>query len=198
MIIAVGLAVLQQVTGINTILYYGSMIFTEHASQTASSAIGANTMIGGINFIGTIVAMMVIDRLGRKPLLLVAAAGMTISLLALGYAFQTPNPNPTVLLSLIMIYVACFAVGLGPGTWVVMSEIFPSHVRGRAMSVATISLWIACFGISFTFLSLVNWIGASGAFWLYGAMSLVTFFFVYFLVPETNGRSLEEIEKSWT
>lgn len=197
MVIAVGLAILQQVTGINTILYYGSMIFTEQAAQSTSSAMSANALIGGINFIGTIAAMLVIDRIGRKPLLLVAAAGMTLSLTALGFAFQAATPSPTLLLSLIMIYVACFAVGLGPGTWVVMSELFPTRVRGRAMSVATIALWVACLGISFTFLSLVNAIGPSGAFWLYGAMSFITVGFIWFLVPETAGKTLEQIEASW-
>lgn len=197
MIIAVGLAVLQQITGINTILYYGSMIFTEHAAQSTSSAIGANTVIGLINFIGTIVAMLVIDRVGRKPLLLVASAGMTLSLSALGFVFTSPAPSPTLSLSLILVYVACFAVGLGPGAWVVMSELFPTRVRGRAMSVATISLWVACLAITFTFLSIVNVIGQAGAFWLYGMMSLVTFIFVLAYVPETGGRTLEEIEHTW-
>ncbi|UOG77543.1 sugar porter family MFS transporter (plasmid) [Hymenobacter tibetensis] len=194
--IAVVLAVLQQITGINTILYYGSIIFTEHSGQSAASAIGANALIGGINFAGTIVALFIIDRVGRKPLLLVASGGMALALGALVVALQLHAPGPW-LLGLIMLYVACFAVGLGPGVWVVITEIFPNAVRGRAASLATVALWIACTFISFTFLSLVKAAGLSGAFGLYAVLSALTFGFVWRAVPETKGRTLEEIERSW-
>jgi sugar porter (SP) family MFS transporter len=182
--IAVVLAVLQQITGINTILYYGSIIFTEHSGQSASSAIGANALIGGINFAGTVVALFIIDRVGRKPLLLFASGGMALALGAL-------------VVGLIMLYVACFAVGLGPGVWVVITEIFPNAVRGRAASLATVALWIACTLISFTFLSLVKAAGLAGAFGLYAVLSALTFGFVWRAVPETKGRTLEEIEQGW-
>jgi sugar porter (SP) family MFS transporter len=194
--IAVVLAVLQQITGINTILYYGSIIFTEHSGQSASSAIGANALIGGINFAGTIVALFIIDRVGRKPLLLFASGGMTLALGALVVALQLHAPGPW-LLGLIMLYVACFAVGLGPGVWVVITEIFPNAVRGRAASLATVALWIACTLISFTFLSLVKLAGLAGAFGLYAVLSVLTFCFVWRAVPETKGRTLEEIERRW-
>ncbi|UOQ68781.1 sugar porter family MFS transporter [Hymenobacter volaticus] len=194
--IAVVLAVLQQITGINTILYYGSIIFTEHSGQSASSAIGANALIGGINFAGTIVALFVIDRVGRKPLLLFASGGMALTLGALVVALQLHAPGPW-LLGLIMLYVACFAVGLGPGVWVVITEIFPNAVRGRAASLATVALWVACTLISFTFLSLVKAAGLTGAFGLYAVLSAFTFGFVWRAVPETKGRSLEEIERGW-
>ena len=194
--IAVVLAVLQQVTGINTILYYGSLIFTEHSGQSASSAIGANALIGGINFAATVVALLVIDRVGRKPLLLLASGGMALALGALVVALQLHAPGPW-LLGLIMLYVACFAVGLGPGVWVVITEIFPTAVRGRAASVATVALWVACTVISFTFLSLVKAAGLAGAFGLYAGLSAFTFVFVWRSVPETKGRTLEEIERAW-
>jgi SP family arabinose:H+ symporter-like MFS transporter len=194
--IAVVLAVLQQITGINTILYYGSIIFTEHSGQSASSAIGANALIGGINFAGTVVALFVIDRVGRKPLLLFASGGMALALGALVVGLQVGAPGPW-LLGLIMLYVACFAVGLGPGVWVVITEIFPNAVRGRAASLATVALWIACTVISFTFLSLVKAAGLSGAFGLYAVLSALTFGFVWRAVPETKGRTLEEIEQGW-
>ncbi|MGI4820051.1 MAG: sugar porter family MFS transporter [Janthinobacterium lividum] len=194
--IAVVLAVLQQITGINTILYYGSIIFTEHSGQSASSAIGANALIGGINFAGTIVALFIIDRVGRKPLLLFASGGMALALGALVVALQLHAPGPW-LLGLIMLYVACFAVGLGPGVWVVITEIFPNAVRGRAASLATVALWIACTLISFTFLSLVKAAGLAGAFGLYAVLSALTFCFVWRAVPETKGRTLEEIERRW-
>ncbi len=194
--IAVVLAVLQQITGINTILYYGSLIFTEHSGQSAASAIGANALIGGINFAGTIVALFVIDRVGRKPLLLVASGGMALALGALVLALQLHAPGPW-LLGLIMLYVACFAVGLGPGVWVVITEIFPNAVRGRAAALATVALWVACTAISFTFLSLVKTAGLAGAFGLYALLSAFTFGFVWRAVPETKGRTLEEIERGW-
>jgi sugar porter (SP) family MFS transporter len=194
--IAVVLAVLQQITGINTILYYGSIIFTEHSGQSAASAIGANALIGGINFAGTIVALFIIDRGGRTPLLLFASGGMALALGAVGVALQLHAPGPW-LLALIMLYVACFAVGLGPGVWVVITEIFPNAVRGRAASLATVALWIACTLISFTFLSLVKAAGLTGAFGLYAVLSAFTFFFVWRAVPETKGRTLEEIERGW-
>jgi sugar porter (SP) family MFS transporter len=194
--IAVVLAVLQQITGINTILYYGSIIFTEHSGQSAASAIGANALIGGINFAGTVLALFVIDRVGRKPLLLFASAGMALALSALVIGLQLHAPAPW-LLGLIMAYVACFAVGLGPGVWVVIAEIFPNAVRGRAASVATVALWIACTVISFTFLSLVKAAGLAGAFGLYALLSALTFVFVWRAVPETKGRTLEEIEQAW-
>jgi sugar porter (SP) family MFS transporter len=194
--IAVVLAVLQQITGINTILYYGSIIFTEHSGQSASSAIGANALIGGINFAGTVVALFVIDRVGRKPLLLFASGGMALALGALVVGLQLGAPGPW-LLGLIMGYVACFAVGLGPGVWVVITEIFPNAVRGRAASLATVALWIACTLISFTFLSLVKAAGLTGAFGLYAVLSALTFGFVWRAVPETKGRTLEDIEQGW-
>jgi sugar porter (SP) family MFS transporter len=194
--IAVVLAVLQQITGINTILYYGSIIFTEHSGQSASSAIGANALIGGINFAGTVVALFIIDRVGRKPLLLFASGGMALALGALVAGLQLHAPGPW-LLGLIMLYVACFAVGLGPGVWVVITEIFPNAVRGRAASLATVALWVACTLISFTFLSLVKAAGLAGAFGLYAVLSALTFVFVWRAVPETKGRTLEEIEQGW-
>ncbi|MGI4832660.1 MAG: sugar porter family MFS transporter [Janthinobacterium lividum] len=194
--IAVVLAVLQQITGINTILYYGSIILTEHSGQSASSAIGANALIGGINFAGTIVALFIIDRVGRKPLLLVASGGMALTLGALVVALQLHAPGAW-LLGLIMAYVACFAVGLGPGVWVVITEIFPNAVRGRAASLATVALWVACTLISYTFLSLVKAAGLAGAFGLYAVLSVFTCGFVWRAVPETKGRTLEEIERGW-
>ncbi|WP_052732466.1 sugar porter family MFS transporter [Hymenobacter terrenus] len=194
--IAVALAVLQQITGINTILYYGSIIFTEHSGQSAASAIGANALIGGINFVGTVAALLIIDKIGRKPLLLVASGGMALALGALTVALAQHAAGPW-LLGLILLYVACFAVGLGPGVWVVIAEIFPNAMRGRAGSLATVALWAACTLITFTFLSLVKIMGIAGAFGLYAVLSVFTFLFVWRAVPETKGRTLEEIERDW-
>jgi sugar porter (SP) family MFS transporter len=198
LIVAVVLAVVQQITGINTVLFYGSVIFKEQVGgQTESSAIGANVVIGLVNFVMTTVALWVIDRVGRKPLLIVSAAGMAVSHLILGLAFRMSPPPAALVLSVMLLCVASFAVGMGPGVWVIMSEIFPTRVRGRAMSVATISLWVACVALTSTFLSLARAVTPSGAFWIYGAVCVFTVFFVALATPETKGRTLEEIERGW-
>ncbi len=196
--IAVFLAVFQQVTGINTVIYYGSLIFKEQVGgQSDSAAIGANVIIGSVNFLMTIVALWTIDRLGRRPLMMAASAGMAVSLLLLGFLFRVQPPPAAVVLGAILLYVASFGVGLGPGVWVVISELFPTRIRGRAMSIATVSLWLACILVAATFLSLVEAVGSTGAFWLYAAASVVNFLFIWRVMPETKGRSLEEIERSW-
>jgi SP family arabinose:H+ symporter-like MFS transporter len=198
LLIAVVLAILQQVTGINTVLFYGSIIFKEQVGgQSTSSSIGANVFVGLINFAVTIVALWIIDRVGRKLLLMFSAAGMALSEIILGVAFFFNPPPPAVILGVILVCVACFAVGLGPGVWVIMAELFPTRIRGRAMSVATISLWGACVTLTLTFLSLARAIGPSGAFWVYALMCLATVIFVWRVVPETKGKTLEEIEKLW-
>jgi sugar porter (SP) family MFS transporter len=197
--IALFLAVFQQITGINTVLYYGSIIFKEQVGgQSDSAAIGANVVIGTVNFLATIVALWVIDKVGRKPLMMVASAGMAVALFALGLLFRVDPPPALLILAAILLYVGSFGVGLGPGVWVVISELFPTRIRGRAMSIATVALWLACILITFTFLSLVEAVGSAGAFWVYAALSAVNFVFLWRVLPETKGKSLEEIERSWT
>jgi sugar porter (SP) family MFS transporter len=196
--IAVFLAVFQQITGINTVIYYGSLIFKDQVGgQSDSAAIGANVIVGLTNLGMTIVALAVIDRLGRRPLMMVSSAGMASSLLVLGILFRLSPPPAFAILAVILLYVGSFSVGLGPGVWVVISELFPTRIRGRAMSIATLSLWLACILITFTFLSLVEAIGSTGAFWVYAATSVVNLLFIWRVMPETKGRSLEEIERSW-
>ncbi|HUL77217.1 MAG TPA: sugar porter family MFS transporter [Vicinamibacteria bacterium] len=196
--IAVFLAVFQQITGINTVIYYGALIFKEQVGgQSDSAAIGANVIVGTVNFLMTIVALWTIDRLGRRPLMMVASGGMAASLLLLGVLFRFQPPPAAMVLVVILLYVASFGVGLGPGVWVVISELFPTRIRGRAMSIATVSLWLACILVTATFLSLVEAAGSTGAFWLYAAMSVLNLLFVWRVMPETKGRSLEEIERSW-
>jgi len=198
LLIGVTLAVLQQITGINTILYYGSIIFTEQVGEkSASAALFANVVIGAMNLVGTIAALFVIDRIGRKKLLLIASGGMGVSLAALGLLFQTNASAAIPILLLILCYVASFSIGMGPGVWVVLSELFPTKIRGRAMSLATIALWSACLLITLTFLSLVKAVTAAGAFWVYALMCAFTFFFVWRFIVETKGKTLEEIERSW-
>lgn len=197
--IAVFLAVLQQITGMNTVFFYGSVIFKElMGSQSETAAVGANVIIGGVNFLATLVALWVIDRLGRRPLLMLSAAGMALGQGLIGLAFLFEPPPAALLVAAILFCVACFAVGLGPGVWLLLSELFPTRIRGRAMSIATLSLWVACVALTLTFLSLVKAVTASGAFWIYSTLCLITLVFVWRAVPETKGRTLEDIERSWT
>ena len=196
--IGIALAVLQQVTGVNTVLFYGSVIFREQVGQNSeSAALGANVVIGLVNILATIVAIWLIDKLGRRPLLMFSAGAMAVCQIALGAAFLIQPPPAFLVLTAMLFSVASFAVGLGPGVWVVMSEIFPTRVRGRAMSVATISLWVACVALTMTFLSLASAITITGAFWVYSAMCVTTFLLVWRALPETKGKTLEEIEKLW-
>lgn len=198
LIVALVLAVMQQWTGINTVLFYGSIIFRERlGGASESSAIGANVAIGAVNFAATIVALWLIDREGRKPLLVGSAVGMAVCLSGMAAVFLGNPPSAPLALTLMLACAAAFAIGMGPGVWVVLSEIFPNRIRGRAMSVATVSLWGACTILTFTFLSLARAIGISGAFLLYAAMCVFTAAFVCKALPETKGRTLEEIERDW-
>ncbi len=198
LLLAVALAVLQQITGINTVLFYGSMIFKEHMTgQSDSAALGANVLIGLVNMAMTIVALKFVDQYGRRPLMMISAAGMAVCQLSLGAAFLLSPPPAWLVLTSMLLCAASFAVGLGPCVWVLLSEMFPNRVRGRAMSIATVSLWTACFALTMTFLSLAKAITPTGAFWLYSSMCVLTFWIVWKHTPETKGRSLEEIEKLW-
>jgi SP family arabinose:H+ symporter-like MFS transporter len=123
---------------------------------------------------------------------------MTVSLAVLAFALHMTAIAPIIIFASVLIYVAFFAVGLGPGVWVYIAEIFPTRVRGRATSLAVTALWTACLGVTLTFLSLVEALGTSASFLLYAALSLVTFVFVWKWVPETRGRSLEEIQRMWS
>ena len=196
--VAVALAILCQISGINTVLYYGSVLFTEHfRGESAKAALGANVAVGLVNLLCTVVAMLFIDRWGRRGLFLLASGGMTLSLSVLAVALRFTNISPVIVFSSVLFYVAFFAVGLGPGVWVYIAEIFPTRIRGRATSLATSALWAACLAVTFTFLSIVETLGSSGAFFLYAALSFITFVFVYFWVPETHGKSLEELQHTW-
>jgi sugar porter (SP) family MFS transporter len=198
LLIAVAIAVLSQVTGINTVIYYGAVIFKEHGGRAAASdALLANVIIGGINFLCTIVAIALIDRAGRKPLLIAGCTGMGLALCAVVAAFGMQPLPANLILGGVLTYVAFFAISLGPGAWVYISELFPNAVRGRAMSIATLALWAACTLVTFTFLTLLNWLGPAGAFSVYAAFCAVTLVFVWRFTPETKGRTLEGISQCW-
>jgi sugar porter (SP) family MFS transporter len=197
LVAAILIALFSQFTGINTIIYYGSLVFLEHVPhQTASTALWSNVTIGAINLVATLIGMSLIDRVGRKPLLMSAFGGMALSLIGVSAAIHL-QASAIVVLILVLTYVACFAVGVGTGTWVLMAEICPTRIRGRAMSVATIFLWCGTLMVTLTFLSLVEKLTAAGTFLLYAAVSIAAFLFVWRLVPETKGRTLEEIDRWW-
>jgi SP family galactose:H+ symporter-like MFS transporter len=200
MIVGIGLAVAQQVTGINTVIYYAPTIFRLAGLSSASVAILASVGVGIVNVILTVVAMQLIDRIGRRPLLLISLGGMAISLMALGVAFKLPQLSGSlgwIAVTSLMLYVGFFAVGLGPVFWLILSEIYPLQIRGRAMSVGTVANWGANLIVALTFLTLTHATGTAYTFWLYGLVSIGAWVFAYFLVPETKGKTLEQIEAHW-
>jgi SP family arabinose:H+ symporter-like MFS transporter len=194
--VAVVLAVLQQVTGINAVLYYAPKIFAS-AEVTPTQALLQTAALQVVNVLLTLVAILVVDRGGRKPLLLITSAAMGISLLLLGGAFWLKLGAVWVFV-LTLAYVGSFAVAMGPVVWVVLAEIFPTRIRGRAMAVATVSLWVACFAVSQSVPPMFKHLGQAATFWTYALMCAVSFVFVMRFVPETKGKTLEEIERSWT
>jgi len=200
MIVGIGLAIAQQITGINTVIYYAPTIFRFAGLSSASVAILASVGVGVVNVVLTLVAMQLIDRVGRRPLLLVSLAGMSLSLFVLGLAFSLPQLSGSlgwIAVASLMVYVGSFAVGLGPVFWLMLSEIYPLRIRGRAMSVGTVANWSANLLVALSFLTLTQVLGKPATFWLYGVISIGAWFFAFFLVPETKGRSLEEIEAHW-
>lgn len=198
LLIALALAILCQVTGINTVLYYGSIIISEHfRGQTASTALMANVIIGLVNLISTLIAIYCMDRWGRRSMLLTASAGMAVWLALFVIASRIPGVSPLLILGCIIGYTAFFAFAMGPIPWVVISEIFPNKIRGRAASIATSTLWTGTLVVTLTFLSLVHALGVSGTFSIYAVLSAVAFLFIWRMVPETKGKTLEQIQHEW-
>ncbi|MBU7316222.1 sugar porter family MFS transporter [Paenibacillus oleatilyticus] len=197
LLVGVVLAVLQQVTGINAIMYYAPEIFKEAGAGTNASLV-QTILVGLINFLFTILALWLIDKAGRKALLLVGSALMTVSLLVIGIAFHSGQTSGPLVLVFILVYVAAFAISLGPVVWVLLSEIFPNRIRGRATAIASMSLWAADYIVSQSFPPMLNTAGPAMTFWIFGVLSLVTFLFTWRVVPETKGKSLEEIEAVWS
>jgi SP family arabinose:H+ symporter-like MFS transporter len=197
LLLAVIIAALQQMTGINTVLYYGALLFaTQGHSGSDQRAFAANVLIGVTNLAFTLVALAIMDRVGRRSLLTGSAAVMFVALLLLTLAFRSAHHTFPLVVGSTMLFVAAFAIGLGPGAWVYMSEIFPTNVRGRAMSIATTVLWSSCILVSNTFLSMLHALGATLTFAVYAVICGVAVIF-FVRLPETRGKSLEEIELLW-
>ena len=195
-VVGIGLAVFQQFVGINTVIYYAPTII-KSTGLGSSASILSTIGIGIVNVVMTVVAILIVDRVGRKPLLIVGLVGMVISLLIIGGAFLVPGLSGIiswVTLAGLMLYVASFAVSFGPLLWVMLPEIFPVKARGAGTGLSSLSNWGANFIVAQAFLPLVALIGTTAVFWILAGICVLAGIFIYFVVPETRGRSLEEIE----
>jgi sugar porter (SP) family MFS transporter len=200
MIVGLGLAAFQQLTGINTVIYYAPTIFKFAGIQSVPAAILAGAALTMVMWVFHVLAIFLLDKVGRRPLLLVGVAGQILGLAILGAAFQFPQLakfQSDVAIGGLVIYVACFAFGLGPIFWLLISEIYPLKVRGAAMSAVTVTNWTLNLVVAVTFLTLVGILGHAGTFWLYGVIAICAWVFLYRLVPETKGKTLEQIEEHW-
>jgi SP family arabinose:H+ symporter-like MFS transporter len=196
--IGVALMAFSQFCGINAIMYYSTKIFVA-AGEGKNDAFTSSVWIGLINFVFTFVAIGFVDKLGRRPLLLAGTAIQAVALGLVGWMFKTQQSG-IGLLACVVLFIAAFAMAMGPIGWLFCSEIFPNRLRGRAMSVAAFTVWVSCYVVAQTFPVLNDSpsIGPALTFWFYALVSLVSFLFVLGLIPETKGRSLEEIERMWT
>jgi SP family xylose:H+ symportor-like MFS transporter len=202
LIIGVSLAVLQQVTGINVFLYYAPEIFKSVAGSNVDIALLQTVVVGAVNLVFTVIAIWTVDKLGRKPLMIIGSAGMGLSLAAIGLAASFGMLGAWLLIFMLG-YIACFALAVGPVTWVILSEIFPTKIRGRALAMATFCLWVANYIVSQTFPMmdenpmLVRMFNHGFPFFVYAAFCVVLVAVMAKLVPETKGKTLEEIERHW-
>jgi SP family galactose:H+ symporter-like MFS transporter len=200
LIVGIGLAIFQQITGINTVIYYAPTIFKFVGIEAAGPAILAGAGLAMVMWCFHVLAIFLLDRVGRRPLLLTGVAGQIVGLAILGAAFQfqqLASFKSYVAIGGLVIYVGCFAFGLGPIFWLLISEIYPLKVRGAAMSAVTVTNWAMNLAVAVTFLTLVAVLGRAETFWLYGVIAVGAWIFFYALVPETKGKSLEQIEAHW-
>jgi len=196
MIVGVALAIFQQIVGINTVIYYAPTIL-KFAGQQNTGALTQSVYIGCTNVFFTIVAILLLDKLGRRFFLITGTSILTVALIGLGAFFASPTLQHSVgwlALVCLLVYIMGFAIGLGPVFWLMISEIFPLQMRGPAMAVCTMFNWGFNFLIAYTFLSLTNAITKQGTFWLYAFFGICAVIFFATVVPETKGRSLEEIQ----
>jgi len=200
-IIGVLISVFQQFVGINVVLYYAPEIFKTIASGT-DSALFMTIIVGVVNFLFTIIAVKTVDKYGRKPLMVIGAAGMAVAMLSLGFVFFS-GATGYLALFCMMLYVASFAMSWGPVAWVLLAEIFPNKIRGKALAIAVAAQWISNYLVSLTFPMMNDNSYLTGlfnhgfAYWGYGIMSVLAMLFILKYVPETKGKTLEEMENLW-
>jgi MFS family permease len=198
--VGLGLAIFQQFVGINTVIYYAPTILSD-TGLTKSASITQTVFVGVTNVVFTVVAVMLLDRVGRRKLLLTGTVGLTIALAVLGIYFTSSTLQQKagwVALAALLVYIASFAIGLGPVFWLMISEIYPTGIRSKAMSVATVANWGANFLVAVTFLSLGEAITRQGTFFLYTGLGVLAFMFFLSRVPETSNLSLEDIQQELT
>jgi MFS transporter, SP family, arabinose:H+ symporter len=198
LLIAVCLMAFSQFCGINAIMYYSTKIF-ESAGAMKNVAFTSSVWVGLVNVVFTLVAISLVDKAGRRPLLLAGTIIQAVALGLVGWMFYTQQSGIWLLVC-VVLFIAAFAMAMGPIGWLLCSEIFPNRVRGRAMAVAAFTVWVSCYVVAQTFPMLNDSpaIGPAKTFWIYCGVSLVSFFFVLRFVPETKGRTLEEIERFWS
>ena len=194
LIIGLFVSVFSQITGINSIMYYAPVIF-QSIGEGASSAIALTAIIGGGNLIFTFVAISLIDKLGRKPLLIGGVIGMIVSLTSIAIAFYLKKFEGYLIFILILTYISSFSASVGPVGWVLLSEIFPNKLRSKAMSISIVSLWLANFLLILVFPVILNRLGGAAAFLIFDIMCVILLLFAIFRIPETKGKSLEELER---
>jgi sugar porter (SP) family MFS transporter len=197
LIMGCGLAVIQQCTGINTFLYYAPIIFEKAGFQSHTAQLLATLGLGCVNFLFTIMAAFLIDNKGRRKLLLIGLSMMTMSLMTVGALFHFYLNfiwSKYVLFISILVFIAFYAISIGCIFWVMIAEIYPLPIRANAMSIAAMTNWLANLLMTLTFLSLIDNMGPANTFWLYGLLAILSWFFIYYRVPETKQMSLEEIE----
>jgi sugar porter (SP) family MFS transporter len=195
--IAVGFMLLVPATGINAVLYYGPQIFSLAGISSDKSAIFATFLVAITNVLATVIALVLVDRAGRKPLLFAGLGGMTLALLMLAVCFHNQaalgHSLGLIATSCLMFFITCYAFSLGPIAWILVSEVFPLRLRGRGVAAATLSFGTSNFIVSLTFLSLLKAAGTSLTFIIYGVFCILTLIFVRYVIPETKGRELESI-----
>ncbi len=190
------LSAFQQITGINTVIYYAPEILHLAGFASSTSALLATVGIGIVNVIVTIVAVWILDKTGRKPLLLIGIVGMVVCLSVLGVSFMIKAEwVDRIAMFALMAYVGCFAISLGPITWVIISEIFPLRVRAQGIGIAAFVNWACNYIVSLTFLDLLYFMGSSLTFFLYAIIGVFAFLFALFYIPETKGKTATEIQK---
>jgi SP family sugar porter-like MFS transporter len=194
--LGISLAVLQQWCGINVIFNYAEEVFSA-AGFPVSDILFNIVVTGAVNVLFTIFALGTVDRYGRRVLMLLGSAGLTLIYALLGLLYHIHGRGIPMLL-LVVAAIACFAMSLAPVTWVVISEIFPSKIRGAGVSISVAALWSACFVLTYTFPFLNDALGASGTFWIYACICALGFVYLAFRLPETKGKSLEAIERMWS